>query len=134
MTAKAKTVCYFLGAILWVVFGCWLAMFSGLVEDANALPPQAVIDYRPCVDFTATTSWTRIAPVDTFRKYLLIQNQEAVGGNILQVEFSSDADAPTTNGLMIGPGGNYEFFIPPWNATWMKTVSGTVTGCLKVGK
>lgn len=105
------------------------------LNPAAALPPQSVVDYKPCLMFTATTSWQKLKSSDIYRKYILIQNQDPSGGDNLRVEMMASDTAPTGDvGLLLGPGGNYEFFIPPWNSIWVKSVANSVDGCLVEGR
>jgi len=105
------------------------------MNPAAALPPQAVIDFKPCQMFTATTTWQKLKSNDIYRKYILVQNQTAPGGDNVRIEMMAADTAPVGDvGLLIGPGGNYEFFIPPWNAIWVKSTAGSVDGCLVEGR
>lgn len=106
-----------------------------VMNPAGALPPQAVVDYKPCLMFTATTTWQKLKSSDIYRKYILIQNQAALGGDNIRIEMMASSSAPVGSvGLLLGPGGNYEFFIPPWNNIWVKAETSTAEGCLVEGQ
>lgn len=119
--------------ILAVVFTFFAVNF--VLNKAAALPPQSVIGFDQCLMFTATSSWQKLKSNDIYRKYILIQNQAASGGDNIRIEMMPANTAPTGDvGLLVGPGGNYEFFIPPWNSIWVKAAGANVDGCLVEGR
>lgn len=91
----------FLGFILTITLGAYASTFS----RSSA---------------TVTTTSAMVVDKDPFREYLLIQNNGA--SNVL---VKMDSAHSASEGIVIVPGGNYEPFVAPTNAIYLKAASGS---------
>jgi hypothetical protein len=71
--------------------------------------------------YTATTTSTKILPVNKNRVYLMLQNQGAV---VVDVKLGA---IEASDGVQLQPGGSYEFVVGPTNSVWIKSASSTAT-------
>lgn len=72
------------------------------------------------INGTATTTSAKVLELNIKRTYMIIQN---TGSNPIILTVNN---APvSTEGLVIGVGGNFEPALPIHNSVWLKTDSGT---------
>lgn len=87
---------------------------------ANVAPVKAQTAVQGLVQYSATSAGGLALASDNARKYLLVQNR---GAGSVYLKFDS---APSTNeGIEISAGGNYEPYMVPFNAVYLKSASAS---------
>jgi hypothetical protein len=85
------------------------SLFDGAAGSDAVTGAVAVTNVNASLTNTAATVTNadgQLLPANATRRYLLVQNKDAVGN--LYVKFGAGA-ATTANGVKIAPGGSYEF-------------------------
>jgi hypothetical protein len=102
-----------------------LLLIVGLSETARA---NQVL-FGPPHTVTVNGTSTQYLPANTLRTYLIIQNAGAV--NVI-VKFGGVQTG--SEGVVIGPGGNYEPIKAPANSVYMISASSTASVTLVEGQ